>query len=638
MSPRHLFSRFLLLGLLLLGAKAVCATAAEPSAPASSEVFFAPPSFMLPKLSPDGSKLCALTRFDDRHYALTLINLASKQAKTVVRAEELTVINYWWKGDDLLLAMLEGEGGRRIFRSVDLKNDKLHPLDNLEVYRLIEFMADLPDDPEQMLFRLTPAGAPEVMKVNLRTGRETAVEAAPADILSWCLNRAGEALAGYGYDGGKERWFIVWRTTAGGKWQRRDSPRQQPLDVVPIAVAPDGRRILALDYTRGATGSIGYLDPATGRTEELFTAAEIEPSRLLTWGDNPQVLGVSYDGSQSTVRYFDPEFGRAQAWIEAALPGTRWTVSSVSRDQSKAVIYAETDRTAGVFCLADFNTKKISVLRSSLSGLAPSSLAASRFFTFPSSDNLTITGRITLPSGITKPPLILFIGPDLNGPRSEPALDRLAQFFARRGYAFARIDQRGTHGFGRTFAEAGDYQFATGMVHDFTAAKAWLAAQGWIDPERVAVVGARAGGFVAFQLALTPGFARVLVNLETPTHAHEWPLSIFLTSQRDPEEVLKTIGGTKAFVAHKNNANPLNLLGKLTTASFHYYSEFRNGVDLTPRTPDARTLEGPLKKLGKPFEVISAKPISRKISVQTTDWRQTAECYEAVAAFLARQL
>lgn len=637
LTPRC-FTRFLLHSLLIASAALCRGVAADPASPPGADIFFAPPTFRLPSLSPDGSKLCALTRFDDRHYALTLISLTSKQVTTLIKADELTVVSYWWKSDDLLLAMIEGEGGRRLFQTVDLKSGKLRALDSLEVYWGIEFVSDLPDDPEQMLFRLATGSALEVKKINLRTGRETAVESAPANITEWCINRTGDALAGYGFDPDKERWFIIWRTSVGAKWQRRESPYRQPLMIVPIAVAPDQQRIIAIDYTHSPTGSVGYLDPATGGTQELFAPAEIEPSRHLTWGDHRQVVAVAYDGSKSTVRYFDPEVGRAHEWLEAALPGTRRTTVSVSRDQSKALIYAETDRTAGMYCLADFNTKKVAVLRSSMSGLNPASLAPSRFFRFSSSDDLPITGRITLPAGVAQPPLVLFIGPALQGPRSEAAFNPVAQFLASRGYATARIDHRGTQGFSRTFSAAGDLQSGTGTVRDYTAAKAWLAAQGWIDPDRVAVIGDHLGGFVAFQLATLPGFARALVNLETPTDAHEWSIGMFITSPRHPQEVLDEIGGTKAFYSYRELVSPFKVAGKLTTPSFHYYSKFENGTDRSSRALESRGLEASLKKLGKPFEFISAEPVSRKTSVQTTDWRQTVQCYEAIAAFLGKEL
>ncbi|OYV00899.1 MAG: hypothetical protein CFE26_23470, partial [Verrucomicrobiales bacterium VVV1] len=145
MSPAFRFSRLLLSALPLLSLGFPISHAAEPTSPPAADVFFAPPTFHLPKLSPDGTKLCALTRFDDRHYALTLIGLTSKQTTTIIKAPELTVLNYWWKSDDLLLAMIEGEGGRRLFQTVDLKNGQLRALDSFEVYGRIEFVSDLPD-------------------------------------------------------------------------------------------------------------------------------------------------------------------------------------------------------------------------------------------------------------------------------------------------------------------------------------------------------------------------------------------------------------------------------------------------------------------------------------------------------------
>ncbi len=593
---------------------------------------------MLPKLSPDGSKLCALTRFDDRHYALTLINLVTKQVQPVIKADALTTLNYWWKSDWLLVAVLEGDGGRRIYQTVDLKNGKVFGLEDLETYARFQFVSDLPDDPEQMLFRATNVGGPEILKVNLRTGHATNVEAVPAYVENWCINRSGEALGGYGYDPMKERWFIIWRPAMGAKWQHLDAPPKKVPDVLPFTVGPDQHKLIALDFSHNPTGSISYFDPTSGKTEQMFAPAEMEPTRFLTRGDAPQIVAAEFESDRSTLRFFDPELEKIDQWIEAAMPGTLRAFQSFSHDQSKALIYAETDRNAGVYCLADLATKKVAVLRSSMSGLNPSAMANSRHFNFSTSDHLKISGRITLPPGVERPPLVLLTGSTLTGPRSSLGFDCEAQFFAGRGYACARIDHRGTAGFGRSFAEAGDFQVTTGIVRDLSEGTEWLARQGWIDGKRVAVLGEHWGGLIAFQLAAKPGFARALVNIETPMNTENWYVNTFMTSLLDPEQFIESKGGIKVLYDYKKAVDPIAVVEKLQAPSFHYYSKFENGENVEIRAAEAHKLEAALKKHGTPFEISYADPVSRKTSVQTTDWRQTASCYEAIATFLAKNL
>ena len=69
------------------------------------------------------------------------------------------------------------------------------------------------------------------------------------------------------------------------------------------------------------------------------------------------------------------------------------------------------------------------------------------------------------------------------------------QFWTTRGFAFLDVNHRGSSGFGRAYREqlAGNWGIVD--VADVVAAVKYLAAQGLIDLERVAIRGGSAGGF-----------------------------------------------------------------------------------------------------------------------------------------------
>ncbi len=66
-----------------------------------------------------------------------------------------------------------------------------------------------------------------------------------------------------------------------------------------------------------------------------------------------------------------------------------------------------------------------------------------------------------------------------------------AQFLANRGYAVLMVNFRGSSGYGRHHTTAAIGEFAGAMHDDLIDATDWAVAQGWADPDRLGIFGAR---------------------------------------------------------------------------------------------------------------------------------------------------
>jgi dipeptidyl aminopeptidase/acylaminoacyl peptidase len=128
-----------------------------------------------------------------------------------------------------------------------------------------------------------------------------------------------------------------------------------------------------------------------------------------------------------------------------------------------------------------------------------------------------------------KPPLVVMAH---GGPTSatHPALDLTVQFFTSRGFAVADVDYRGSTGYGRAYREALYGEWGTVDVKDTIDAALHLANDRRVDPDRMAVRGGSAGGFVvlaalAFHDAFTAGASYYgvadLARLAELTHKFE---------------------------------------------------------------------------------------------------------------------
>ena len=125
---------------------------------------------------------------------------------------------------------------------------------------------------------------------------------------------------------------------------------------------------------------------------------------------------------------------------------------------------------------------------------------------FNARDGLPIRGYLTLPNGTDgkRLPMVLKVhgGPWL---QDQWGFDPETQFLANRGYAVLEVNFRGSTGFGKSFMEKARGEFGRRMQDDLTDAVDWAIAEGYADPQRIAVYGVSYGGYAALMgLIRTP--------------------------------------------------------------------------------------------------------------------------------------
>ena len=177
-------------------------------------------------------------------------------------------------------------------------------------------------------------------------------------------------------------------------------------------------------------------------------------------------------------------------------------ISSVHAANGRAVFIGGSGTEATVIVQMDLATRQMEVLRRSNELEIDSGyISTPQAIAFPTENGLTSYAFFyppqnkdyTAPTG-EKPPLIVRShgGPTAS---TSSALNLRIQYWTSRGFAVVDVNYGGSTGYGREYRQRLKDRWGIVDVDDCTNAAKYLAAQGLVDGERLAIAGGSAGGY-----------------------------------------------------------------------------------------------------------------------------------------------
>jgi dipeptidyl aminopeptidase/acylaminoacyl peptidase len=116
-------------------------------------------------------------------------------------------------------------------------------------------------------------------------------------------------------------------------------------------------------------------------------------------------------------------------------------------------------------------------------------------------------------SAARKAPALVMVhgGP---GAQAQVGFSALIQALVNHGYVVFDINNRGSSGYGKTFFKMDDRKHGEADLADVVASKAMLVETGYVDPQRIAIIGGSYGGYMVLAaLTLQPDAFKAGVDL-----------------------------------------------------------------------------------------------------------------------------
>jgi dipeptidyl aminopeptidase/acylaminoacyl peptidase len=484
-------------------------------------VLFGNPVKTRPQISPDGKMMA---------YLAPVENVLNVWVKTIGKGDDRTVTKdrdrgirrYFWAEDSKHIMYLQDVGGNENWRlyAVDLETDQikdLTPYENVQV----QIVARDKHFPDELLIGMNKEDPKvhDVYHLDLLTGTLELVAKNPGNIASWLADAdmkvrcAMVATTEGGFD-------LMLRETEQADWEKLLTwGSEDSMTSGPVSFTKDGNSLHLIDSRNFNAGRLVRLETGTGNLQVIAEDPQYDVSNVLIHPDSYEVQAVAFRKARTEWIVLDDLIKDDFKAIAKLDYGDFFITDRDNADETWLVSFTK-DNGPISFYAYDRKKKKGTFLFEHMPELGKYKLARIEPISFTSRDKLTIHGYTTFPVWKQRKnlPTVLSVH---GGPWSRDTwgYDPTAQWFANRGYLCLQVNFRGSTGYGKAFVNAGDKQWAAKMHDDLIDGVNWAVAEGYADPEKVAIFGGSYGGYAALVGAtFTPDVFCCAVDIVGPSN------------------------------------------------------------------------------------------------------------------------
>lgn len=279
-------------------------------------------------------------------------------------------------------------------------------------------------------------------------------------------------------------------------------PAEDMLTASIVGFDKTGHVLYLRDSRDRDTAALVAIDITTGERSLLAADERADADLVLRHPTERHVQAVAFDYERKEWQVLDPAIAADMAFLRGVTDGDAEITSRSLDDRFWLVAYVVDDGPVRYY-LYDRQRQAADFLFTNRAELEGLPLANMRPAVVPARDGLNLVVYYTLPpgsdsdgDGIPDAPLPLVFIPH-GGPwgRDTWGFNGWHQWLANRGYAVLSVNFRSSTGFGKSFTNAGDFEWGGKILADQQDGVQWAIAQGIADPARVAVMGGSFGGY-----------------------------------------------------------------------------------------------------------------------------------------------
>ncbi|MFP4025218.1 MAG: S9 family peptidase [Thiohalospira sp.] len=277
-----------------------------------------------------------------------------------------------------------------------------------------------------------------------------------------------------------------------------------------------------------------------------------------SYNEKYRVIGINQD-AQTVIKVFDMSTGEELDFPD--FKGQNISSVNISRSEKVMSFYVTSSRNPRNLYVYQFDNGNYTQLTNTLNPeINPEYLVDAEVVRYKSFDGLEIPAILYKPhqaSEKNKVPALVWVhgGP---GGQSRVGYSATIQYLVNHGYAIIAVNNRGSSGYGKTFFALDDRKHGDHDLKDCIYAKDYLAQTGWVDTNKIGIIGGSYGGYmVAAALTFTPEEFDVGVNIFGVTNWLRTLKSIPSWWEAQREALYKELGDPAVDSAYLYKISPL---------------------------------------------------------------------------------
>ena len=404
----------------------------------------------------------------------------------------------------------------------------------------------------------------DLWEVNLATGKRVLIEQNAQEFAGYDLDLdlkpklALKTLA----EGGE-----VFRK-AGGKWvSLLKFGQADSLTTATIGIEGSGTTALMQSSVDRDKSALVRVNIAPGKTTVLGASEQADVETV--WTDPRTNTAQAY-----TVNYLKPEITVLNPAVKKDVDlltkelGDGFSVTNRSLDDNFWTVAADDALAPASSYLYDRKAGKVTKLFDQRPALAKAPLVPMQSLEIKARDGLTLVSYLSLPpgsdangDGVPESPVPMVLNVH-GGPwgRDTYGFDNEHQWLANRGYAVLAVNFRASTGFGKSFVNAGNKEWAGKMHDDLLDAIDWAVKNKITTKDKIAIYGGSYGGYATLVgLTFTPDTFACGVDIVGPSNLNTLLASIPAYWKAFFEELASRVGDPRTEDGKKllNERSPL---------------------------------------------------------------------------------
>ena len=468
------------------------------------------------RISPNGKYLAYLKPYKKRmNIHVRTIGVTNSEKRLTSQTDQ-DIASFFWKEDDTLIFGRDFDGDENIqfFRvSAEGKNERsLTPFKGVR-HEIVDDLEDVSKEEILISSNKRDSKVFDVYRLNVKTGDIKLVAQNPGSFDLWKVDHKGQLRVATSLEGVNE--VVYYRDTE--KEEFKMIMKTHFIDsFYPLMFDFKNESLYVLSDLNRDTKALQLFNP---KTKKVLKTIFFHPSRdvrdIIVSKKRKKLLGVSYIDWKQEYQWLDVMMSRIYKDLLKQFPNKEIHIVSKNKEEDLFVVYASSDRDAGIYYLYQVKTKKLDKIASLNPWLKAEDLAKMKPIKYQSRDGLTIHGYLTLPKGSSgkKLPLVVY-------PHGGPWATRevwggapIVQFLANRGYAVLQMNFRGSPSYGKKFWTSGFKQWGLAMQDDITDGVNHLIKKGIVNKDKVCIYGASYGGYATLAgVTFTPDLYACGVN------------------------------------------------------------------------------------------------------------------------------